>query len=44
MLKHFFPLVLTLSLSLSAQINKQELNKLDVEALIIKDLTAKQTL
>lgn len=44
MLKHFGALLLSLSVSVFAEINKEELNKLDVEALIVKDLSAKQTL
>ncbi len=44
MLKRFGALLLTLSVSAFAGIDKAELNKLDVEALIVKDLSAKQTL
>jgi D-alanyl-D-alanine carboxypeptidase (penicillin-binding protein 5/6) len=44
MIKKIITIFLTCSVSLFAQIDKKELNKLEVEALIVKDLTAKQTL
>lgn len=44
MIKRFSTLLFTFSLALYGDINKAELNKLEVEALIVKDLSAKQTL
>lgn len=44
MLKRLSALVLTLSVSLFAQIDKKELNKLNVGALLVKDLTSHQML
>lgn len=44
MIKRIGTLLVGASIALFAQIDKNELNKLDVEALIVKDLSAKQTL
>ena len=44
MIKRFSALLLGLSVSLSAQIDKAELNKFKVEALLVKDMTSKQML
>lgn len=44
MLKHLCTLLLGLSVTLSAQIDKDKLNKLEIEALIVKDISSKQTL
>lgn len=44
MVKRISALLLGLSVSLSAQIDKQELNKFKVEALLVKDMTSKQML
>jgi D-alanyl-D-alanine carboxypeptidase (penicillin-binding protein 5/6) len=44
MIKRFGALLLTFSVTLFAEIDKSELNKLDVEALIVKDISSKQTL
>jgi len=44
MLKRFSALLLGFSVSLSAQIDKAELNKIKVEALLVKDMTSKQVL
>ena len=44
MIKKLITLCLTCSVSLFAAIDKQELNKLEVEALLVKDMTSKQML
>ncbi len=44
MIKKLFALCLSCSVALYAGIDKNELSKLEVEALIVKDLSAKQTL
>ena len=44
MLKHLPALMLGLSISLFAQIDKQELNNMNVEALLVKDMTSKRVL
>jgi serine-type D-Ala-D-Ala carboxypeptidase (penicillin-binding protein 5/6) len=44
MVKRLSTLMLGLSVSLFAQINKQELNNMKVEALLVKDMTSKQML
>ncbi|MDP2851467.1 MAG: serine hydrolase [Sulfuricurvum sp.] len=44
MVKHLCALLLGFSLTLNAQIDKNELNKLEVEALLVKDMTSKQIL
>lgn len=44
MLKRFSALLITLSVSLFAEINKEELNKLNVGALLVKDMNSKQML
>jgi D-alanyl-D-alanine carboxypeptidase (penicillin-binding protein 5/6) len=44
MVKRISALLLGLSVSLSAQIDKAELNKFKVEALLVKDMTSKQML
>lgn len=43
-IKRFSALLLALSVSLCAEINKEELNKLNVGALLVKDMTSKQML
>jgi len=44
MIKKLITLCLTCSVSLFGAIDKQELNKLEVEALLVKDMTSKQML
>lgn len=44
MIKKFTGLCLTLSISLFADINKQELNKLNIDAMVVKDLKSKHIL
>ncbi|MDD5160390.1 MAG: serine hydrolase [Sulfuricurvum sp.] len=44
MIKKLVALCLTCSVSLFAEINKAEMGKLEVEAIIVKDLSAKKTL
>lgn len=44
MVKRFSALLFGISVSLFAQIDKEELNKIKVEALLVKDMTSKQML
>ncbi|DAB38693.1 MAG: peptidase S11 [Sulfuricurvum sp. GWF2_44_89] len=44
MVKHLCAFLLGFSLTLNAQIDKNELGKLEVEALLVKDMTSKQIL
>lgn len=44
MVKRISALLLGLSVSLSAQIDKNELNKMNIEALVVKDMTSKKVL